>query len=72
MTRADMESAHGVPIVTSGCFRAGRVIGIDPCGCDLFSHDGRIVSTQTQGGKQGFLHAEPIRQWQRRCGRTSC
>lgn len=51
MTRADMESAHGAPIATSGTHEAaGRVIGVNPCGCDPISHDGRSVSKQTQEG----------------------
>lgn len=53
MTRADMESAHGAPIGTSGRREAaGRVNGVNPCGCDPISHDGRSVSKQTQGGGQ--------------------
>lgn len=51
MTRADMESAYGAPIVTSGRHEAsGSVIGVNQCGCDPISHDGRSVSNQTQGG----------------------
>jgi len=30
VTRADMESAHGAPIVTSGSLGAGRVTGVSP------------------------------------------
>lgn len=53
MTRADMESAHGAPIGTSGTHEAaGSVIGINPCGCDPICHDERSVSTQMQGGEQ--------------------
>ena len=53
MTRADMESAHGAPIATSGRREvAGRVNGVSPCGCDPISHDGRSVSMQTQGGME--------------------
>ena len=49
VTRADMESAHGAPIGTSGRQAAGSVIGVNPCGCDPSSHDRRSVSKQTQG-----------------------
>ena len=48
--RVDMESAHGAPIAQSGTQAAGRVNGVNPCGCDPSSHDGRSVSTQRQGG----------------------
>ena len=52
MVRADMESAHGAPIATSGRHEAaGRVIGVSPCGCDPVCHDGRSVSLQTRGRK---------------------
>jgi len=50
MRRADMESARGAPIGTSGRREAaGSVIGVNPCGCDPISHDGPSVSKQTQG-----------------------
>ena len=50
MARADMESAHGAPIVTSGRHKAaGRVIGVNPCGYYPLSHDGGSVSVQTRG-----------------------
>ena len=51
MTRTDMESAHGAPIVPSSKrTAAGRVIGVNPCGCEPISHDGRSVSKQTREG----------------------
>ena len=54
MVRADMESAHGAPIGTSGRHRAaGRVIGVSPCGCDPVCHDGRSVSAQAVEGNSG-------------------
>lgn len=54
MARADMESAHGAPIGTSGTHEAaGRVIGVNPCGCDPVCHDGRSVSKQAQDGDDG-------------------
>jgi len=49
MTRADMESARDAPIVTSGCWRAGRVIGVRSRGCDPVCHDERSVSAQGWG-----------------------
>ena len=52
VTRADMESAHGAPIAQSGTQAAGRVNGVNPCGCDPISHDGRSVSKQMQEGEQ--------------------
>lgn len=49
-----MESAHGAPIGTSGKHEAaGRVIGVNPCGCDPVCHDGRSVSVQAQDGSCG-------------------
>ena len=49
--RADMESAHALPIDTSGRRTAtGRVIGIVACGCDPVCHDGRSVSSQAVAG----------------------
>ena len=54
MARADMESAHGAPIATSGKHEAaGRVNGVNPCGCDPISHDGRSVSAQAVDGNNG-------------------
>ena len=41
MARADMECAHGAPIATSGTQAAGRVNGVNPCGCDSIGHDER-------------------------------
>jgi len=42
MTRADMESAHGAPIATSGTHEAaGRVNGVNSCGCDPISVSGQ-------------------------------
>ena len=58
MVRADMESAHGAPIATSGRHAVvGRVIGVKPCECDPVCHDGRSVSLQTGGGfdQYGFV-----------------
>ncbi|SBT07166.1 hypothetical protein PROAA_210043 [Candidatus Propionivibrio aalborgensis] len=49
MVRADMESAHVVAITTSGRQEVAGgvipqgfplVIGVNPCGCDPFGHDG--------------------------------
>jgi hypothetical protein len=41
MARAEMESAHGAPIVATGKHSAAvNVIGIKPCGCDPVCHDG--------------------------------
>jgi len=57
LTRADMESAYRAAIVQIGTQAAGRVNGVNPCGCDPSSHDGRSVSKQTRGrgaAKHGF------------------
>ena len=57
MARADMESARGAPIVTSGKREAaGRIIGVNPCGGDPDCHDGRSVSLQSvEGNGEGRL-----------------